>query len=116
MSSGEQSRRPATHTTQITVVTGDRVHVEGDPRDVARIILDAARGSIMQLAWLTEAETGEDLAITPEHVVVLRAAGSEEANLPAFPADSASPVAGPASPARERRSEQYEESGEEGAS
>jgi len=30
----------------------------------------------MQLAWLTEAETGEDLAINPEHVVMLRAAGA----------------------------------------
>ena len=44
-------------------MTGDRYRVEGDARDVERIILDAARGSIMQLAWLTEAETGEDLAI-----------------------------------------------------
>ena len=82
MSSGEQSPRPATHTTEITVLTGDRYHVEGDARDVARIILDAARGSIMQLAWFTEAETGEDLGINPEHVVMLRAAGSEEADLP----------------------------------
>ena len=57
-------------------MTGDRYRVEGDARDVERIILDAARGSIMQLAWLTEAETGEDLAINPKHVVMLRAAGS----------------------------------------
>jgi hypothetical protein len=75
MSSTEGSPQPATYTTQITVVTGDRYHVEGDARDVERIILDAARGSIMQLAWLTEAETGEDLAINPKHVVMLRAAG-----------------------------------------
>lgn len=57
-------------------MTGDRYRVEGDARDVERIILDAARGSIMQLAWLTDAETGEDLAINPKHVVMLRAAGS----------------------------------------
>ena len=57
-------------------MTGDRYRVEGDARDVERIILDAARGSIMQLAWLTEAETGKDLAINPKHVVMLRAAGS----------------------------------------
>jgi len=82
MSSGEQSPRPATHTTQIIVLTGERYHVEGDARAVERIILDAARGSIMQLAWLTEAETGEDLGINPEHVVMLRAAGSVEADLP----------------------------------
>jgi hypothetical protein len=76
MSSSERSPQPATRTTQITVLTGDRYHVEGDARDVGRIILDAARGSIMQLAWLTEAETGEDLAINPKHVVMLRAAGA----------------------------------------
>ncbi|HYB31490.1 MAG TPA: hypothetical protein VEF89_33190 [Solirubrobacteraceae bacterium] len=76
MSSSEGSRQPATHTTFITVLTGDRYHVEGDARDVERIIIDAARGSIMQLAWLTEAETGEALAINPEHVMMLRAAGS----------------------------------------
>jgi hypothetical protein len=79
MSSIDRSPRTATHTTEITVLTGDRYHVEGDARDVARIILDAARGSIMQLAWLTEAETGEDVAINPEHMVMLRAAAPREA-------------------------------------
>jgi hypothetical protein len=73
MNSGERSLQPAVHTTEITVLTGDRYRVEGHARDVERIILDAARGSIMQLAWLTEAETGEDLAINAEHVVMLRA-------------------------------------------
>ena len=63
-------------TTDITVVTGERYRVQGDVKDVERVILDAARGSIMQLAWLVEAETGEDLAVNPERVVTLRAAGS----------------------------------------
>ena len=76
MSSSERPLQPATHTTEITVLTGDRYVVEGDTKHVERIIVDAARGSIMQLAWLTEAETGEHLAINPEHVVMLRAAGS----------------------------------------
>ena len=58
------------------MLTGDRFHVEGDAKHVERTILDAARGSIMQLAWLTDAETGEDLAINPEHVVMLRTASS----------------------------------------
>jgi hypothetical protein len=40
------------------------------------MILDAARGSIMQLARLVEAETGAELAVNPEHVVMLRAADS----------------------------------------
>ena len=63
MSSGERPLQPAARTTEIAVLTGERYRVEGDAQDVERIILDAARGSIMQLAWLTEAETGEDLAI-----------------------------------------------------
>jgi hypothetical protein len=66
---------PATPTTEITVVTGDRYRVEGGAGDVERAILDAARGSLMQLAWLIEAETRDDLAVNPEHVVMLRAAG-----------------------------------------
>jgi len=76
MSSSEGQPRPATPTTEMTVSTGDRYHVEGDPKDVERIIVDAARGSIMQLAWLIDAETRDDLAVNPESVVVLRAAGS----------------------------------------
>ena len=76
MSSSDRSLQPATHTTEITVLTGDRYHVEGDAKHVEQIILDAARGSIMQLAWLTEAKTGEALAINPEHIVMLRTAGS----------------------------------------
>jgi hypothetical protein len=63
-------------TTELTVVTGDCYRVQGEVKDVQRIILDAARGSIMQLAWLVEAETGQDLAINPDHVVTLRAVGS----------------------------------------
>jgi hypothetical protein len=62
-----------TPTTEITVVTGERYRVEGDAKDVERVIIDAARGSIMQLAWLVDAETGEDLAVNPAHVVMLRA-------------------------------------------
>jgi hypothetical protein len=62
--------------TEITVLTGDRYRVEGDSKDVERIILDAARGSIMELAWMIEAETGERLGINPDCVVMLRAAAS----------------------------------------
>jgi hypothetical protein len=76
LSSSERSPQPATHKTEITMLTGERYHVEGDAKRVERTILDAARGSIMQLAWLTDAETGEDLAINPEHVVMLRTASS----------------------------------------
>jgi hypothetical protein len=75
MSSSEDQPESATPTTEITVVTGDRYQVEGEAVDVERSILDAARGSIMQLAWLIEAKTRDDLAVNPEHVVMLRAAG-----------------------------------------
>jgi len=73
MSSSEVSPRSMASTTEIALVTGERYRVERDPKAVERIILDAARGSIMQLAWLVDAETGEELAINPEHVVTLRA-------------------------------------------
>jgi hypothetical protein len=73
MSLGEGERQPAIHRTEITLVTGDHYLIEGEPKDAERIILDAARGSIMQFAWLIDAETGDDLAINPEHVVSLRA-------------------------------------------
>jgi hypothetical protein len=62
--------------TEITVSTGERYRVNAGVKEVERIILDAARGSLMQLAWFAEAETGKDLAVNPEHVVTLRAVGS----------------------------------------
>ncbi len=65
-----------TDTTEITLVTGDRYRVEGEAAHVERMILDAARGSIMQFAWMVEAETGERLGINPESVVMLRAVES----------------------------------------
>jgi hypothetical protein len=63
-------------TTEITVVGGDRYTVEGDAKDVERMILDAARGSIMELAWMIEAESGARVGINPECVVMLRALDS----------------------------------------
>lgn len=65
-----------TSITEIIVVTGERLRVEGEAKDVEQLILDAARGSIMQLAWLTDAQSGEPLAINPECVVMLRALAS----------------------------------------
>jgi hypothetical protein len=77
MSSGDGERQPAPHTTEIIVATGERYLVEGDLKDVERTILDAARGSIMQLAWLIDSHTREDLVVNPEHVVTLRAAATD---------------------------------------
>jgi hypothetical protein len=76
MSSSETPVRPTTSTTEIAVSTGDRHRVEGTVKEVEGVILDAARGSIMQLAWLVEADTGADLAVNPVHVVTLRALGA----------------------------------------
>jgi hypothetical protein len=59
--------------TEITVVGGGVFRIEGDARDVERMILDAARGSIMQFAWLVEVDSAERIAVNPAHVVALRA-------------------------------------------
>lgn len=58
--------------TEITVLGGERYRVEGEPKAVEELILDAARGSIMEFAWVTEVQTGEPLGINPECVVMLR--------------------------------------------
>jgi hypothetical protein len=76
MSSSEDQLRTSTSTTEIRLTTGDCYRVEGNIKDIERMILDAARGSIMQLAWLVEAGTGDDLAVNPEHVVSLRPVGT----------------------------------------
>ena len=64
-------------TTELTVLTGDRYRVEGETKHVEQVILNAARGSIMQLAWLVDTETGEDFAVNPDCVVILQAADSQ---------------------------------------
>ena len=74
MSASEDPQRVAS-TTTVTLVTGDRHRVEGDVKAVERIILDAARGSIMALAWLVEAGSRDELGVNPEYVVLLRADG-----------------------------------------
>jgi hypothetical protein len=74
MSSSDRPLQPTTSFTELTLVTGDRFRVEGSLKEVERTILDAARGSIMQLAWLIEAETRNDLGINPDHVVLIQAA------------------------------------------
>ena len=55
------------------MVGGDRLRAQGDRKQVESVILAAARGSLMEFAWITEAETGHQLGINPEHVVSLRA-------------------------------------------
>lgn len=62
-----------TPVTEITLVGGAHFSVEGDAKQIEALILSAARGSIMELAWMTEAATGERLGINPDHVLLLRA-------------------------------------------
>jgi hypothetical protein len=62
-----------TQTTEILLVGGERLRVDGDAKAVEAAILAAARGSLMELAWATDAETGEQIGINPEHVLLLRA-------------------------------------------
>lgn len=77
MNSLEEAPRPVTQMTEITVLTGATFRVEGDAKEVERIIVDAARGSIMQLAWLVDAATGEQFAVNPDSVVMLRPGGTQ---------------------------------------
>jgi hypothetical protein len=63
-----------TPSTEIVLVDGTRCRVEGKAEDVERQILDAARGSLLELVWFTEAESGQRIALNPEHVVLLRRA------------------------------------------
>ena len=56
------------------MVNGDRLAIGGEPLDVEKAIIAAARGSIMQLAWVEEAGSGRPLGVNPAHVVSLRAA------------------------------------------
>ena len=76
MTSIEGPPPPASPITEIVVSTGDRYRVAAGVRDAERTILDAARGSILQLAWFITADTREDVALNPDHVVMLRAVDS----------------------------------------
>ncbi len=59
--------------TEITLVGGERHRVDGDVKAIELLILDAARGSIMQFAWMTDAQTAEPVGVNPEYVMMLRA-------------------------------------------
>lgn len=70
MTPGSESQSAAT---AVTVVTGRRLEIRGSPETVEAAIVGASRGSIMQLAWFTEAASGRAIALNPNHVVVLEA-------------------------------------------
>jgi hypothetical protein len=54
------------------MVNGKTFAIGGEPADVEKAIIAAARGSIMQIAWLEEADGGRSVGINPAHVVSLR--------------------------------------------
>jgi uncharacterized protein YlzI (FlbEa/FlbD family) len=64
--------------TEVTVSGGERFVVEGSPQEAEKRIVAAARGSIMELVWFTEAASGYPLALNPDHVVAVRTAPSRE--------------------------------------
>ena len=57
------------------MVTGVRYDVEGTPEEVEAEMVAAARGSMMQLAWFTDAASGGSIGINPAHLVLLRSSG-----------------------------------------
>ena len=69
----DRARLPPVPATELTMVNGERFAIGGEPVEVEKAIIAAARGSIMQLAWVEEADSGRPLGLNPAHVVSLRA-------------------------------------------
>jgi hypothetical protein len=57
--------------TEILVVGGERFRVQGAPDEVEHKILEAARGSILELVSLADGESGELIALNPAHIVAV---------------------------------------------
>jgi hypothetical protein len=64
-----------TSVSEITLIGGERLQVQGEATEIEGQILAAARGSILEFAWMTEASTGERIGINPDQVLMLRALG-----------------------------------------
>jgi hypothetical protein len=62
--------------TEVTLMTGQRFEIVGSPEEVEHTVIAASRGSIMQLAWLTERNGGGAVGINPASIVSLRALDS----------------------------------------
>jgi hypothetical protein len=58
--------------TELTLTAGQKLRIDGDAHEIEALILSAARGSIMELAWMTEADSGQRIGINPDHVLMLR--------------------------------------------
>jgi hypothetical protein len=59
-------------TTKLLLSTGDQLEVQGSLDEVIKELEDAARSSAGTLARLTQAETGELVAINAAQVVSIR--------------------------------------------
>jgi uncharacterized protein YlzI (FlbEa/FlbD family) len=59
--------------TEIQLADGSRVVVDGEPEEIEARILEASRGAVVEFVHVRE-RNGRDLAISPRHVVTLRAA------------------------------------------
>jgi uncharacterized protein YlzI (FlbEa/FlbD family) len=57
--------------TEILVVSGQRFCVMGASDEVEAKVLEAARGSILQLVGLVDAESGRPVALNPAHIVAV---------------------------------------------
>jgi hypothetical protein len=68
----------APEVSELIVVGGERFQVQGTLEEVEARILNAARGSILELVWLTEAEAGHPIALNPAYIVALRDPQSHE--------------------------------------
>ncbi len=62
--------------TNVLLVTGDELEVQGAIEDVGKRLQDAVRSSPGTLAWL-EGAGGESIAVNPAQVLTLRP-GSDE--------------------------------------
>jgi hypothetical protein len=59
-------------TTHVLLATGDQFEVDASLDEVVKVLEDAARSTHGTLARLTQAETGEPIAINGAMVVALR--------------------------------------------
>jgi hypothetical protein len=57
--------------TEILVVGGKCFRVRGAAAEVETKILEAARGSILELVWLEEAGAGTPVGLNPAHIVAV---------------------------------------------
>jgi hypothetical protein len=59
-------------TTRLLLVTGDEVEIDAPMDKVVKELEDASRSSAGTLARLTQAKTGEPIALNAAHVVAVR--------------------------------------------